>query len=113
MDTGTIDAGIWKSAPGKGRKTPKGRQASDTAIAEVQALLSSRPRERHLLIEFLHLIQDHYGHLSIAHMAALAEELRLSQTEVYEVATFYAHFDVVHEDETPPCLLYTSDAADE
>ena len=105
MDTGTIDAGIWKSAPGKGRKTPKGRQASDSAIAEVRALLGDRPRERHLLIEFLHLIQDHYGHLSIAHMAALAEELRLSQTEVYEVATFYAHFDVVHEDETPPPAL--------
>ena len=105
MDTGTIDAGIWKSAPGKGLKTPKGRQASDTAIAEVDALLGSRPRERHLLIEFLHLIQDHYGHLSVAHMAALAEELCLSQTEVYEVATFYAHFDVVHEDETPPPAL--------
>ena len=105
MDTGTIDAGVWKSAPGKGRKTPKGRQASDSAIAEVQALLGSRPRERQLLIEFLHLIQDYYGHLSIAHMAALAEELRLSQTEVYEVATFYAHFDVVHEDETPPPAL--------
>ena len=105
MDTGTIDAGVWKSAPGKGRKTPKGRQACDTAIAEVQALLGSRPRERQLLIEFLHLIQDYFGHLSIAHMAALAEELRLSQTEVYEVATFYAHFDVVHEDETPPPAL--------
>ena len=105
MDTGTIEAGVWKSAPGKGRKTPKGRQASDTAIAEVQDLLGSRSRERHLLIEFLHLIQDRYGHLSIAHMAALAEELRLSQTEVYEVATFYAHFDVVHEDETPPPAL--------
>ena len=57
MDTGTIDAGVWKSAPGKGRKTPKGRQASDSAIAEVQALLGSRPRERQLLIEFLHLMQ--------------------------------------------------------
>jgi NADH:ubiquinone oxidoreductase subunit F (NADH-binding)/NADH:ubiquinone oxidoreductase subunit E len=105
VDTGTIDAGVWKSAQGKGRKTPKGRQASDSAIAEVQALLGSRPRERQLLIEFLHLIQDYFGHLSIAHMAALAEELRLSQTEVYEVATFYAHFDVVHEDETPPPAL--------
>ena len=105
MDTGTVDAGVWKSAPGKGRKTPKGRQVSDTAITEVQLLLGDRPRERHLLIEFLHLIQDRYGHLSLAHMAALAEELRLSQTEVYEVATFYAHFDVVHEDETPPPAL--------
>ena len=49
MDTGTIDAGVWKSAPGKGRKTPKGRQASETAIVEVQALIGSRPRERQLL----------------------------------------------------------------
>ena len=105
MDTGTVDAGVWKSAPGKGRKTPKGRQVSDTAITEVRLLLGDRPRERHLLIEFLHLIQDRYGHLSLSHMAALAEELRLSQTEVYEVATFYAHFDVVHEDETPPPAL--------
>ena len=71
----------------------------------MQALLGDRLRERHLLIEFLHLIQDHYGHLSIPHMAALAEELRLSQTEVYEVATFYAHFDVVQEGETPPPAL--------
>ena len=105
MDTGTIEAGIWKSAPGQGRKTPKGRQASDAAIAEIQALLGEHPREHHLLIEFLHLIQDRYGHLSCAHLAALAEELRLSQTEVYEVATFYAHFDVVHEGETPPPAL--------
>ena len=96
MDTGIIDAGIWKPTTQKGRKTPKGRQANDMAISEVRALLGDRPRERHLLIEFLHLIQDHYRYLSIAHMAALAEELRLSQTEVYEVATFYAHFDVVH-----------------
>ena len=102
MDTGNLDAGIWKSAPGKGRKTPKGRQVDDVVIADVRALLGDRPRERHLLIEFLHLIQDHYGHLSVPHLAALAEELRLSQTEVYEVATFYAHFDVVHEDQAPP-----------
>jgi NADH:ubiquinone oxidoreductase subunit F (NADH-binding)/NADH:ubiquinone oxidoreductase subunit E len=102
VDTGNLDAGIWKSAPGKGRKTPKGRQVDDAVIADVRALLGDRPRERHLLIEFLHLIQDHYGHLSVPHLAALAEELRLSQTEVYEVATFYAHFDVVHEDQAPP-----------
>jgi formate dehydrogenase len=50
----------------------------------------------------LHLIQDRYGHLSAAHLAALAQEMRLALTEVYEVATFYAHFDVVKEGETPP-----------
>ncbi len=97
--------GIWKSGKGKGRATPKGRQYDDAALAEVQALLGDRPRRRDLLIEFLHLIQDAYGHLSAAHLRALAEEMRLSQAEVYEVATFYAHFDVVKEGETPPPAL--------
>src|SRR6201999_3920113 len=73
-----------------------------TAAAEVQALLTDRPRRRDLLIEHLHLIQDHYGHISAAHLAALAAEMKLAPTEVYEVATFYAHFDVVKEGETPP-----------
>jgi formate dehydrogenase beta subunit len=105
VDTVNLDAGIWKSAPGKGRKTPKGRQLDDSSVFQVRELLGRRPRERHLLIEFLHLIQDKYGHLSLPHMAALADELALSQTEVYEVATFYAHFDVVHEGEMPPPAL--------
>ncbi|GLQ35580.1 NADH-quinone oxidoreductase subunit F [Amylibacter marinus] len=94
--------GIWKSGRGKGRKVPKGRQFEDTALQQVQALLADRPRARDLLIEFLHLIQDEYGHISAVHLRALAEEMRLSQAEVYEVATFYAHFDVVKEDEAPP-----------
>jgi formate dehydrogenase len=67
--------------------------------------LGDAPRRPDLLIEFLHLIQDAYGHLSAAHLRALAEELRLSMAEVYEVATFYAHFDVVKEGETPPPAL--------
>ena len=81
---------------------PKGRQVDPAALEEVQGLLGDRPRRRDLLIEHLHLIQDRYGHLSAAHLAALADEMRLAQTEVYEVATFYAHFDVVKEGETPP-----------
>ncbi|MBP0481722.1 NAD(P)H-dependent oxidoreductase subunit E [Sagittula salina] len=97
--------GVWKNARGKGRTTPKGRQVDDTALAEVQALLGETERRRDLLIEFLHLIQDAYGHLSAAHLRALAEEMRLSMAEVYEVATFYAHFDVVKEGETPPPSL--------
>ena len=97
--------GVWKQGRGKGRHTPKGRQVADEALAEVRALLGDRPRRRDLLIEHLHLIQDAYGHLSAAHLAALAEEMRLAQTEVYEVATFYAHFDVVKEGETPPPAL--------
>ncbi|MDT8343164.1 MAG: NAD(P)H-dependent oxidoreductase subunit E [Thermohalobaculum sp.] len=97
--------GVWKSGKGKGRKTPKGRQYDDRALSEVQALLGDRPRRRDLLIEFLHLIQDDYGHLSAAHLRALAEEMRLSQAEVWEVATFYAHFDPIKEGETPPPAL--------
>ena len=97
--------GVWKSGKGKGRHTPKGRQLEDQAWEDVKALLASHPRRSDLLIEFLHLIQDAYGHLSAAHLRALAEELRLSMAEVYEVATFYAHFDVVKEGETPPPAL--------
>jgi formate dehydrogenase len=92
--------------PGSGRRQatphPKGRQVDPAALREVRSLLGDRPRRRDLLIEFLHLVQDKHGHLSAAHLAALADELRLALTEVYEVATFYAHFDVVLEDETPP-----------
>jgi NADH:ubiquinone oxidoreductase subunit F (NADH-binding)/NADH:ubiquinone oxidoreductase subunit E len=83
-------------------RTPKGRQVDPRAREEILALLTDRPRRRDLLIEHLHLIQDHYGHLSAAHLAALAQEMRLALTEVYEVATFYAHFDVVKEGEAPP-----------
>src|SRR6516164_4297565 len=83
-------------------RTPKGRQVDLQALADVQALLTDRPRRRDLLIEHLHLIQDKNGHISAPHLAALAAEMKLPQTEVYEVATFYAHFDVVKEGETPP-----------
>ncbi|EAR50022.1 formate dehydrogenase, beta subunit, partial [Oceanicola granulosus HTCC2516] len=63
------------------------------------------PRRRDLLIEYLHLVQDRYGYLSAAHLRALAEELRVGQAEVWEVASFYAHFDLVKEDELPPPAL--------
>ena len=106
MDSGVKEqAGVWKSGKGKGRRTPKGRQLDDAAWAEVRALLGGRPRDRDLLIEHLHLIQDRYGHLSAAHLRALAEEMRLSMAEVWEVASFYAHFDLVKEGETPPPAL--------
>ena len=93
--------------PGSGRRRKhyhsKGRQVEPQALEEVRTLLGeAAPYRRDLLIEYLHLIQDEYGHLSAAHLAALAETMRLSQTEVYEVATFYAHFDVVLENEEPP-----------
>ncbi|WP_170369712.1 NAD(P)H-dependent oxidoreductase subunit E [Ruegeria arenilitoris] len=97
--------GVWKSGKGKGRHTPKGRQFTDEAQAEIQRLLGDRPRRRDLLIEFLHLIQDTHGHISSDHIAALAVEMRIGQAEIYETATFYAHFDVVKEGETPPPAL--------
>jgi len=105
VDTFDGDIGVWKSAPGKGRKTPKGRQVDDAALVNVRTLLGDRPRRRDLLIEHLHLIQDHYGHLSAQHLNALADEMRMAQTEVYEVATFYAHFDVVKDGDVPPPAL--------
>ena len=86
----------------RGRDVPKGRQVDPQALAEVEALLGDRERRHDLLIEHLHLVQDHYGCLHARHLAALAEEMRLALVEVYEVATFYAHFDVVMDDEAPP-----------
>ncbi len=97
MDLVDSRKGIWKSAPGKGRKTPKGRQVVEPASQQVRELIGELPIRADLLIEFLHLIQDRFGHLSSEHLSALAEEMRLSQVEVYEVASFYAHFDVVKE----------------
>ena len=99
------DKGVWKSGTGKGRRHTKGRQLEDDAWAQVRDLLGAEPRDRDLLIEHLHLIQDEFGHLSAAHLRALAEEMRMSMAEVYEVATFYAHFDVVKEGEVPPPAL--------
>jgi len=89
--------------PGAGRRKaalhPKGRQLDPAALDDVRALLGDRPRRRDLLIEHLHLIQDAHGCLAARHLVALAEEMRLALAEVYEVATFYAHFDVMREDD--------------
>jgi len=87
------------------RPIPKGRAVDPKALQEVQGLLGDEPRRRDLLIEHLHRINDRYGHLAAAHLAALAQEMRLSLAEVYEVATFYHHFEVVKEGETPPPAL--------
>ena len=86
----------------RGRVESRGRLLDETAREEIGALLGDRPRRRDLLIEHLHLIQDRYHYISAAHLRALAEEMRLPMAEVYEVATFYAHFDVVREGDTPP-----------
>src|ERR1700694_4410715 len=87
------------------RGHPKGRPVDPQAVTEIRELLGRAPRQRDLLIEFLHRIQDRYGHISAAHILALAEELKLARTEFYEVSTFYHHFDVLKEGETPPPAL--------
>lgn len=81
---------------------PKGRQVDDIVLSDVKEIIGNMPIRRDLLIEVLHLIQDKFGHLSAQHIAALAELFNLAQVEVYEVASFYHHFDVVKENETPP-----------
>ena len=93
-----------KSQPNRARvrSTPKGRRVDPKAREDVVALLKDAPRRRDLLIECLHRIQDRYGHLSAAHLVALADEMKLAMTEVYEVATFYHHFDVIKEGDTAP-----------
>jgi formate dehydrogenase beta subunit len=87
------------------RQQPKGRRVDPQALAEVRELLDDAPRQRDQLIEHLHKIQDRFGHLSSAHLAALAQELSMAQTEVYEVASFYHHFDIVREGEAQPAAL--------
>ena len=105
MSTADQRLGVPK-APGKhqrkGLRHLKGRQVEPDALAEVRELLADRPRRADLLVEYLHLIQDAFGHLAARHLAALAEELRLAMAEVYEVATFYHNFDVVKEDAPAP-----------
>src|SRR5512138_3859482 len=87
------------------KAAPKGRTVDPQARREIRALLGDQPRRRDLLIEFLHLVQDAFGHISAAHIVALAEEMKLAMTEVYEVATFYHHFDVVKDGEPAPAPL--------
>src|SRR6266403_3637520 len=87
------------------RSIPKGRAVDAKALEDVRGLQGDAPRRRDLLIEHLHRINDRYGYLSAAHLAALAEEMRLALAEVYEVATFYHHFEVVKEGEAPPPAL--------
>jgi NADH:ubiquinone oxidoreductase subunit F (NADH-binding)/NADH:ubiquinone oxidoreductase subunit E len=102
--------------PGAGKRrakaTPKGRGVELEALEAVRALLGDRPRRRDLLVEHLHLIQDRYGQLSAAHLAALADEMRLALAEIYETATFYAHFDIVKEGDAalPPLVVRVCDS---
>ena len=102
--------------PGEGRKraksTPKGRQVDPQAAEEIALLLGDRSRRRDLLIEHLHLIQDTYKQISAGHLVALADEMKLAFAEVFETATFYAHFDIVKEGEAsiPPLTIRVCDS---
>jgi formate dehydrogenase beta subunit len=89
----------------RSRPVPKGRPVDPAARAEIQSLLEGAPLAPEYLIENLHRIQDRYGHIGAAHLNALAEAMRLAQAEVYEVATFYHHFEVVKEGESAPAKL--------
>ena len=105
MNTKVIPIASADATRKRKREAPKGRLASNAARAEVRELLGNASRQRDMLIEHLHRLQDRFGHLSADHLAALALEMRLAQTEVYEVATFYHHFDVVREGGTAPPAL--------
>jgi formate dehydrogenase len=100
-----IELGAVRKELKRARGKPKGRVPDPQALQEIQLLLGDDSRQRDLLIEYLHRIQDTYGYLSAAHLVALAAEMKLPMTEVYEVATFYHHFDVVKEGEAVPPTL--------
>ena len=100
-----IPIALAADAKQRKREAPKGRRVDPAMLLEVQHLLGDASRQPDLLIEHLHKIQDKYKHLSSGHLAALAQEMKLSQTEVYEVASFYHHFDIVKEGEAAPEAL--------
>lgn len=105
MNHAVIPIAVQGSTRQRKRQGPKGRRVEPQALLDVQQLLGGASRQSDLLIEHLHKIQDAFGCLSAAHLAALAQEMKLAQTEVYEVASFYHHFDIVKEGgETPPAL---------
>src|SRR5690606_27656656 len=95
------DCGGDVNAP-RTRGRPRGRNVEPAVLAEIEALVADLPPRPDLLLEHLHRIQDRYGCIRAAHMTALAHHLKLALTEVYEVATFYHHFDCVDDDELPP-----------
>ena len=105
MNHPIIPIAVQAASRQRKREAPKGRRVDPQALIEVQALLGAESRQADLLIEHLHKIQDRYGCLSAAHLAALAAEMKLAQAEVYEVATFYHHFDIVKEGDNAPEAL--------
>ncbi|MDE2565352.1 MAG: NAD(P)H-dependent oxidoreductase subunit E [Burkholderiales bacterium] len=109
MNHPVIPIAVQGASRQRKRQAPKGRRVDPTALAEVQSVLGDEPLRRDRLIEYLHRLNDRHGQLGTPHLAALAQVLRLAQAEVFEVASFYHHFDVVREDAdgrvpAPPAL---------
>ncbi|SDT97713.1 NADH-ubiquinone oxidoreductase-F iron-sulfur binding region domain-containing protein [Stappia sp. ES.058] len=105
-----VRAGTGRNGRGKGGRL-KGRPLDDAALDDVRRLLGDAPRRRDLLIEHLHLLQDEFGGLTAAHLKALSHEMRLSEAEVFEVASFYHHFDIVTDGaELPPLTIRVCDS---
>ena len=98
----TAEIGGLKQGRRRGRRQPRGRQVDPQVLTEVRAVLGDAPRRPDLLIEHLHRLHDHAGHLSTAVLTALAAEMKMAMAEVYEVASFYAHFDIVDAGQPPP-----------
>jgi formate dehydrogenase len=105
MNHPVIPIAVQGASRQRKREAPKGRRADPQALREVQDLLGDSPRRRDLLIEYLHRIQDAFGCVAARHLAALAQELKLAQSEVYEVASFYHHFDVLRDGEEAPASI--------
>jgi NADH:ubiquinone oxidoreductase subunit F (NADH-binding)/NADH:ubiquinone oxidoreductase subunit E len=105
MNHPVIPIAVQEVSRQRKREAPKGRRVDPAALADVRRLLGDASRQRDLLIEHLHKIQDHLGHLPSSHLAALAQEMAMAQTEVYEVASFYHHFDVVKEGQAAPAAM--------
>jgi NADH:ubiquinone oxidoreductase subunit F (NADH-binding)/NADH:ubiquinone oxidoreductase subunit E len=105
MNHPVIPIAVQGASRQRKREAPKGRRVDPQALREVQDLLGDGSRRRDLLIEHLHKIQDRYKALSAAHLAALAQEMKLAQAEVYEVASFYHHFDVLRDGDAAPASL--------
>lgn len=105
MNHPVIPIAVQGASRQRKREAPKGRRADPQALREVQDLLGDSPRRRDLLIEYLHRIQDAFGCVAARHLAALAQELKLAQSEVYEVASFYHHFDVLRDGEEAPAPI--------
>ena len=95
-----------------GRAFNKGRQVDPGTLQQVKQILGNRPRRRDLLIEHLHLFQDKFGFITTKQLVALSYEMKMAMAEVYEVASFYAHFDIVRENEqeVPPITLRVCDS---